>query len=164
MRVYHTSDMQIECPDNLHSRNALDFGKGFYVTKLKEQAEKYAQRFTALGSNAYLHEYEYKPCADFKIKVFEHYDDEWLRFVCNCRRGGDDYKQYDIIEGGVANDKVFRTVDLYMSGIYTLEQALQKLIYEAPNHQLCLISQAAIDCCLKLVEITQIKSEENGQD
>ncbi|MCF0201494.1 MAG: DUF3990 domain-containing protein [Bacteroidales bacterium] len=162
MRVYHCSYMKISMPDNLHSRNALDFGKGFYVTKLKEQAEKYAQRFTALGSDAFLHEYEYTPCADFKTKVFEHYDEEWLRFICSCRRGGDDYKQYDIIEGGVANDKVFRTVDLFMSGIYTLEQALLQLIYEAPNHQLCFISQAAIDRCLKLVEVTELKPDLNG--
>ena len=162
MRVYHSSDVKIGNPDNLHSRNALDFGKGFYVTKLKEQAERYAQRFTALGSDAYLHEYEYTPSADFKTKVFEHYDEEWLRFVCNCRRGGDDYKHYDIIEGGVANDKVFRTVDLFMSGLIALEQALQRLIYEAPNHQLFFISQSAIDHCLKLVDITEIKSDENG--
>lgn len=152
----------IEGPDNQHSREALDFGKGFYVTKLKEQAEKYAQRFSTLGSQTYLHEYEYTPSANFQIKVFEHYDEEWLRFVCNCRRGGDDYKKYDIIEGGVANDKVFRTVDFFLSGIYTLEQALQKLVYEAPNHQLCFISQAAIDHCLKLIDVTVIKSEENG--
>ena len=157
MKVYHTSDIQISRPDNQHSRNALDFGKGFYVTRLKEQAEKYAQRFTALGSDAYLHEYEYTPCEGFNLKIFEHYDEEWLRFVCNCRRGGDDYKRYDIIEGGVANDKVFRTVDLFMSGVYTLEQALQKLIYEAPNHQLCFISQSAIDRCLRLVDISILK-------
>ena len=162
MRVYHSSDMKIGNPDNLHSRNALDFGKGFYVTKLKAQAEIYAQRYTALGCDAYLHEYEYTPCVDFKTKVFEHYDEEWLRFVCNCRRGGDDYKHYDIIEGGVANDKVFRTVDLFMSGMIALEQALQRLIYEAPNYQLCFISQSAIDHCLKLVDITEIKSDENG--
>ena len=162
MRVYHSSYCKIEKPDIIHSRNALDFGRGFYVTKLKEQAEKYAKRFTALGNDAYLNEYEYTPCAIFKKKNFEHYDEEWLRFVCDCRRGGDAYKQYDIIEGGVANDKVFRTVDLFMSGVYTLEQALQKLIYETPNHQLCFISQSAIDQCLKIVEITEVKSDENG--
>ncbi|MCF0194424.1 MAG: DUF3990 domain-containing protein [Bacteroidaceae bacterium] len=164
MRVYHTSDIRIDHPDNQHSRNALDFGKGFYVTKLREQAEKYAQRFLAMGNDAYLHEYEYTPCANFTTKVFKHYDEEWLRFVCSCRRGGEDFKQYDIIEGGVANDKVFRTVDFFMSGIYTLEQALHKLVYEAPNHQLCFISQSAIDNCLKLIEISTIKPHSNGQD
>ena len=87
-----------------------------------------------------------------KIKIFDSYDEEWLNFVCACRKGQDIYKQYDIIEGGVANDKVFQTVDLYMSGIYNKEQALQNLAYEMPNNQLCFITQRAIDKCLKFVE------------
>ena len=40
MLVYHSSDQRFTSPDVLHSRNALDFGKGFYVTRFKEQAEK----------------------------------------------------------------------------------------------------------------------------
>ncbi len=45
MLVYHTSDQRFETPDVVHSRDALDFGKGFYVTRLKEQAVSYADRF-----------------------------------------------------------------------------------------------------------------------
>lgn len=152
MLVYHSSDQHFDSPDVNHSRDALDFGKGFYVTRLREQAEKYAQRFIRANKDAFLHVFEYSPDSDMKIKVFEAYDEEWLDFVCNCRMGKDDYKQYDIIEGGVANDKVFQTVDLYMSGIYNKDQALQNLIYEMPNNQLCFISQRAIDACLKFIE------------
>lgn len=157
MKVYHTSNLVIEKPDTLHSRDALDFGRGFYVTKLKTQAEKYAERFTALGEEAYIHEYDYKPCGVLRIKNFKAYDEDWLNFICSCRRGGNLYKEFDIIEGGVANDKVFRTVDLYMNGIYNLEQALQKLIYEKPNHQLCFVTQRAIDCCLTLINYSIIR-------
>ncbi len=32
MLVYHSSDQCFTIPDVNHSRNALDFGKGFYVT------------------------------------------------------------------------------------------------------------------------------------
>ena len=38
MLVYHSSDQCFTVPDVVHSREALDFGKGFYVTRLKEQA------------------------------------------------------------------------------------------------------------------------------
>lgn len=136
----------------LHSRDALDFGKGFYVTRLKEQADKYANRFLKIGNEAYLHIFEYTPDSSMRVKIFESYDEEWLDFVCSCRKGADLYKAYDIIEGGVANDKVYRTVDLYMVGIYNKEQALQNLVYEKPNHHLCFITQKAIDKCLKFVE------------
>ncbi len=152
MLVYHSSDQCFFSPDVEHSRDALDFGKGFYVTRLLEQAEKYANRFLRIGNDAYLHIFDYSPDYSMKIKIFESYDEEWLDFVGNCRKGNDVYKQYDIVEGGVANDKVFQTVDLYMSGIYNKEQALQNLAFEKPNHQLCFITQRAIDGCLKFIE------------
>mgnify|MGYP001043700667 CR=1 FL=1 len=158
MIVYHTSDTCFERPDTVHSREALDFGKGFYVTKLMEQAVNYSERFTRLGQSAFVHSFEYTPAMNIKVKVFDTYDEEWLDFVCKCRKGGDIYLDYDIIEGGVANDKVFRTVDLYMAGIYDKEQALSKLIFEKPNHQLCFVTQNAIDSCLKFVERKEIKN------
>lgn len=152
MLVYHSSNQCFTSPDVVHSREALDFGKGFYVTRLKEQAEKYAGRFLRAGEDAYLHIFEYTPDTELKIKTFDAYDEEWLDFICSCRKGDDNYKQYDIIEGGVANDKVFQTVDLYMAGVYNKEQALQNLIYEMPNNQLCFITQKAINSCLTFVE------------
>ena len=151
MLVYHSSDQCFERPDVLHSRDALDFGKGFYVTRLKDQAEKYANRFLRLNKDAYLHIFEFTPDIELRIKFFDSYNEEWLNFVCACRKGQDIYRQYDIIEGGVANDKVFQTVDLYMAGIYNKEQALQNLAFEMPNNQLCFITQKAIDKCLKLI-------------
>ena len=45
MKLYHASNCSIEYADTLHSRDNLDFGKGFYLTSLHEQAVKYAQRF-----------------------------------------------------------------------------------------------------------------------
>lgn len=157
MLVYHTSDQRFDAPDVLHSRDALDFGKGFYVTCLRDQAESYADRFLKAGVDAFLHVYEFTIDSDLKIKVFDSYNEEWLDFVCCCRKGSDVYKEYDIIEGGVANDKIYRTVDLYMTGVYNKEQALDKLMYEKPNHQLCFITQKAVDRCLKLVEHNIIK-------
>ena len=152
MLVYHTSSQFFDSPDIRHSRDALDFGKGFYVTNLMDQAEKYAQRFIRVGKDAYLHIFEYQPSPEMNVKIFNSYDEEWLDFVCSCRSGNDVYKQYDIIEGGVANDKVFQTVDLYMAGIYDKDQALQNLSFEMPNHQMCFISQRAIDKCLKFID------------
>lgn len=158
MLVYHASDQCFDSPDVVHSRDALDFGKGFYVTRLRNQAEKYAERFIKLGNDAFLHIFEYTPNSEMKIKVFDAYNEEWLDFVCSCRKGKDGYKLYDIIEGGVANDKVYRTVDLYMGGIYNKEQALQNLAYEKPNNQLCFVTQRSIDKCLRLIKRDIIKN------
>ena len=40
MIVYHGSIEAVKNPDVLHSHRPLDFGKGFYVTLVKEQAEE----------------------------------------------------------------------------------------------------------------------------
>ncbi len=70
MLVYHTSDQRFVCPDVYHSRDALDFGKGFYVTRLREQAEKYAQRFLRAEKDAFLLTFEYIPDQDLRVKRF----------------------------------------------------------------------------------------------
>ena len=89
MKVYHASKFIIESPDIYHSRDLLDFGKGFYLTSLVEQAKKYAQRFLFQGDKAYLNQYILDENLDreYKIKEFIGYNEEWLDFVALCRIG-----------------------------------------------------------------------------
>lgn len=54
-------------------------------------------------------------------------------------------KQFDIVEGGVANDNVIDTVEDYENGIITAEQALGQLRYKRINHQICILNQEIID-------------------
>ena len=63
----------------------------------------------------------------FKVRSFP--DDllEWIDFVCACRDGQTDYQQYDIIKGMVANDKVFRVVDLYHTGVWDKERTIREI-------------------------------------
>ena len=148
MILYHTSTQIIEHPDVLHSRKHLDFGQGFYLTTLREQAERYGERFIRRGESAVMNIYEMDVVSSpFTCKHFDHYDGEWLDFVTACRKG-EPHELYDFIEGGIADDQVFNTIDLYFSGIYTREQALDQLRYRQPNHQVCITSQQLIDTFL----------------
>ena len=52
MIVYHTTTLEVIKPDTLHSRKRLDFGKGFYLTAMREQAERYGERFIRRGEPA----------------------------------------------------------------------------------------------------------------
>ena len=152
MRFYHTSNTIVSEPDVRHSRKHLDFGLGFYLTPLEKQARDYGLRFIRRGEPAILNIYELPDeIADISRKVFPAYDGEWLDYVTACRKGLP-HKQYDIIEGGIADDQVFDTVDLYLQGIYTREQALDQLQWKKPNHQLCITSQRVIDHFLLFVE------------
>lgn len=123
--------------------------KGFYLTSIEDQAISYGNRFIRREENAWLniYELEFNP-DDWKILQFESYDMEWLTFVTRCRKGEDD-SDYDMILGGIANDKVVRTLDLYFNGDITAEVAIGKLKYEKPNNQYCIRSQKMIELCLK---------------
>ena len=57
-----------------------------------------------------------------------------------------------MIEGGIADERVIRTIDLYMRGDYTREEALARLIHQEPNNQICIINQEIIDRCLCFTE------------
>lgn len=59
---------------------------------------------------------------------------------------------YDLIIGGIANDKVLQTLDRYFEGELSSEQALGILRYEKPNIQFCIRSQEMMDKCLKFIE------------
>lgn len=110
MKVFHSSNMVVEHPDIQHSRKYLDFGRGFYMTTLYEQAERYAQRFKRRGQQAWLNTYELEfEAGSWNVLRFETYDKQWLDFVAQCR-DGKDVGDYDLVVGGIANDKVILTL------------------------------------------------------
>lgn len=157
MIVYHASTVVVEKPEILYSRNYLDFGKGFYVTVIREQAEQYALRFVRRFKEAYINEYELEDNLGlFNLKNFSQYDEEWLDYVSACRLGKND-KNYDMISGGIADDRVFNTVDLYFAGEINKEFALKRLVYTKPNHQICILNQNILDNHLKFIKATKLK-------
>jgi hypothetical protein len=151
MIVYHGSSEVVRQPDILHSYRALDFGKGFYVTSVRGQAERWERRKASLvGGRAIVNQYQMDDdMTGLRVKRFPDDLAEWIDFVCNCRDGKPDYQDYDLIIGKVANDKVFRVVDMYHSGIWDKERALKE-IRAYPNYdQLAFITQRAIDELLR---------------
>lgn len=157
MRLYHASPVIVEHPDVLHSRENLDFGRGFYTTALREQAVNYAERFLRRGEDAYVNEYELDDdISDFSIKTLPAYDEEWLEYVALCRKGLSSPDKYDAVSGGIANDKVFNTIDLYFAGFITKEEALARLKYEKPNHQLCILNGQMLERHLRFVKAEKL--------
>lgn len=159
MILYHGTNQEIEKPYVKFSKNYLDFGKGFYLTTYKEQAEKWALRKAIRGSGeAVIHVYELdgKVLENYKVLHFTEDNKEWLEFICNCRNGSTEYMQYDVIMGSVADDDVFKTVDMYFKGIWEVERALQELRYYKLNDQICITSQIVLDQCLKKIDVYKV--------
>ena len=114
MIFYHESFLEVAKPDLMHSRPNLDFGRGFYVTPLYEQAEKWCGRFKQRRKAEVISRYTFDENQEVKLKTlkFDSYSEKWLDFILNCRTGKDS-ADYDLVVGGIANDKVFNTIELF---------------------------------------------------
>ncbi len=156
MIVYHGSIAKIEHPLVDIGRKNLDFGQGFYVTDILDQATLWASRLAERkGTPAIVNVYELnieRVQQQFRYFCFGAYDEQWLQFILDCRQGGEGWRQYDVIEGGVANDRVIDTIEAYMAGLMPLSYALTELAKHQPNNQLCITNQMVVDTCLTFVE------------
>lgn len=161
--LYHGSVVAVSKPLANIGRSDLDFGQGFYLTSLKEQAEKWARIKSERHKNNIptLNVYELDDlglsCATYRALKFESYNKEWLDFIASSRKGKRPWEGYDYIEGGIANDSVITTVDLYVDGLISVEQALDKLVNEELRHQLCILNQGIIDQYLVFKESIDLK-------
>lgn len=157
--LYHGSYMEVTSPETEKGRKKVDFGQGFYLTRLFEQAEKWSRAIAIRKGpkfqpvvNVYTLDYSKIAEAGYDIKMFTEYNLEWLDYVVDCRHSGTKQELYDVIEGGVANDNVIDTVEDFENGRITAEQALGQLIYKKINHQICIRNQEVIDKYLHFKE------------
>lgn len=147
--VYHGGTERIEHPLADVGRANLDFGLGFYVTDIYSQSIEWAKKVADhRKKQPILNHYELNReviLTEFRCKVFTDYDGEWLDFIVDSRTGKKPWAQYDYIEGGVADDRVIDTVNLYMADLMSRDKALERLSEHRPNNQMCLLSQQLID-------------------
>ena len=106
--------------------------------------------------NEYLFDFE-NAIKEYRYKKFERYDSEWLHFIVSSRNGKKVWKDYDIIEGGVDNDRVIDTVEAYKAGQISEENALRELAKHQPNNQICILKQEVVDKYLQFKKSRTVK-------
>ena len=163
MIVYHGSTEIIKNPDVSHSKKYLDFGKGFYITTFENQAKKWAARKgMRQEKTAIVNVYELSEKWDgFRVLSFEKENEKWLDFVCGCRKGQPLNAEYDIVIGNVADDDVFKTVDIYFRGLWYKEKVLSELRYYKMNNQICIANQEILNKLITFKRSYEVKS--NGR-
>ncbi|MDR1341687.1 MAG: DUF3990 domain-containing protein, partial [Prevotellaceae bacterium] len=144
MIVYHGSYIEVTKIDLTKCAPHKDFGRGFYVTKIKEQAEIWASRIGEDHScKGFVTEFIFYENAFIdgahRVLRFDSYSDEWLDFVTLNRRKDSPLPAhgYDIVEGPVADDKISRQIDNYIDGKISREKFLKMLRHKEPTHQIC---------------------------
>ena len=146
MVLYHASKQTVEYPEVRKGKFTKDFSWGFYCTKMKEQAVRWANRGEG---EPVINKYEYTENPKLKILRFDNMTDEWLDFIAQCRSGKT--HEYDIVEGPMANDTIWNYVADFVNGSITRAQFWALPEFRKPTHQISFHTLQALDC-LKFIE------------
>lgn len=148
--IYHGSYLEIEFPEIRKHRFTKDFSWGFYCTKIKEQSEKWADKFNTSIVNVY----EIKDINSLNVKVFEDYTDEWLEFVVECRSGKT--HEYDVVVGPMADDTIYDYIEAYSKGQMNKQKFFELMKFKYPTHQISFHTIKALDC-INFIESYQVE-------
>jgi hypothetical protein len=171
--LYHGSTEKIIGIDLSKSAANKDFGKGFYTTPVKVQAEKFAKikarRYARRGGFVTAFDYVHNP--DVRIAKFDSPDLDWLTFILANRgfqmfsRQTAGEKTADIIIGAVANDAVGIVLNQLVIGTYgdpasqnARKTAIRLLRTERLYTQVFFATKLAVSC-LKFKEAYQVDND-----
>lgn len=145
MLIYHGSNQIVEKPLILENGHTKDFGFGFYCTKLQEQAIEWAFSKCRFNKNlsAILNIYEYSPNNDLNIKIFNEISKKWFEFIINCRMNNKKHN-YDIVEGGMADDKIWWFFEDYVNKEIPEEELFKLAKFKKLTHQIVFCSEKSL--------------------
>lgn len=113
MLLYHGSRFDFDTFDLSFAKIGKDFGKGIYLTTNYNQASVWALR----KDNGFIYTYEFDETIlerenDLSIKALTEYNEEWLRFIVDCRFNRYE-PDYDLIYDRMA-DNTFNQLIKYL--------------------------------------------------
>ena len=148
MILYHGGTDIVQEPKIILSERSRDFGFGFYVTDIYEQAFRWAKRQGRIRRRpAILNIYEFdedQAAKELNFKNFIDYSMEWLVFIVNNRSNPQPKHDFDIVFGKIANDDVGETVQAVVDGLTSLDFALQKLTFMQMNNQYAFCTEKSL--------------------
>jgi hypothetical protein len=160
IKLYHGSNMLISKPDLQLCKPYKDFGKGFYLSADRKQAQLLAEQRTrqTLEGRPVVNEFEFAEMlmtsGELKVITFNDYSEEWVRFILANRdiHHAQPVHDYDIVYGPIADDSVSFQLRRYQRGVIsTIKELIQELRYsKGITFQYYFGTQKALD---KLIRI-----------
>lgn len=126
MILYHGSNMKIESINLAMCRPYKDFGRGFYLTDMKEQSERMAQRVARIYGGSPV------------LNVFE-IQDGFTRIP-------------DIVIGPVADDNMALLFRQYENEVIDFETLLKGMIYKETSSQYSFHTEKSIRLLRKVAD------------
>ena len=147
MLLYHGSYIEVKEPKIITSEFGRDFGFAFYLTPIKEQAERWAKRKAKENKieSGVVSIFEWNENTKYlNCKEFKNEDKEWLDLVIECRKDINYRHGYDIVQGKIADDTVGETVNFVIKGFMRKEDALKRLKYQKINYQIAFCTEKSL--------------------
>ena len=142
MKLYHGTNVEFSEVLLSRCRPNKDFGRGFYLTDLRSQAQEMAIRRTEFSGwgvpviQEYLFDENILHSSELNVKVFDRVSREWAEFILMNRKArGKKLHDYDIVVGPVADDGVVYQLNLYLQHLITLDDLVRELTYKKLNNQ-----------------------------
>ena len=159
MILYHGSDVVVQIPKIIQTEKGRDFGCAFYLTPIKDQAERMAKRKQRMNKSksAIVSVFEYDKGANnnLNIKLFNDSNMEWLDMIIECRTKQNFKHGYDIVEGKIADDSVGETILFVIDGIIKKEDAVERLKFQKINSQIAFCTAESLKL-LKFIESYEV--------
>ena len=137
--LYHGSRVEVRHPEIRIGRYHKDFFHGFYCTKLKAQAVRWASRFRRAGVVSV---YRFDETIPLSVKRFPEMTEEWLDFIVACRSGVP--HDYDVVEGPMADDEIFSYVQSFLDGEISRKAFWELARFRRPTHQISFHTERAL--------------------
>ena len=157
MQVYHGGVTEIFEIDLSKGQSNKDFGSGFYVTKFRDHAERWAINIARRhGGNPFVTEFTFYERAfkedRYKVLRFEDYCEDWLDFVVLNRDPAftANRHDYDLVEGPIADDKVQNRIGDFLDGLISKNDFLKELTYHEKTHQICFCTLNSLQLLKKM--------------
>ena len=147
MILFHGSNTEVSCIDLSRCTKYKDFGQGFYMTSIEQQACEWAKKIKKrfdFGKSV-LNIYEFSDNWDnLKTLRLTEPDEKWAAFVINNRNHefsdhgnllSNHDNKYDLVHGLVANDDISAILDTFLLGILPMSEISKALVYKQLNDQ-----------------------------
>lgn len=176
--LFHGTNTNFSKVNLAKSKEYTDFGKGFYLTNIFEQAVDWAgnlRRIEVISNRvysgdiiikknfpeAYVLKFELLPekLKDKKMIIFEDYCEEWLDTIVTCRRpeavNNKKIKKRDITIGPMADSGLNKNLDDYIYGAISKEEVLEKIKIKKPNMQIAFHTEKSLEA-IKLISFSTV--------
>lgn len=169
MLLYHGSYCEVKNPDLEKCAAFKDFGKGFYLTSSKKQAENFIntslKKAKAQGviaeeqGSGVISIFRYHSIEGIEAFLYRDADAGWLHCVVGHRKANtfpavvEEMKKYDIVAGKIADDATNVTILTYLVGAYGTigskeadSLCINRLIPERLKDQFCFRTNRGLKC------------------